>query len=71
VLSAFAPRPPTDLTISRNNWKRTPLDHDAAIAFANQLGPDAIAMMISAKSHTPEDVRRAATRRCAGIVRAG
>jgi hypothetical protein len=70
VLSASAPRPPTDITISHNYWERTPLDHEAAIAFASRLGPDAIAMMISAKSETPDDVRRAAIRRCAEMVKA-
>jgi hypothetical protein len=70
-LSASVPRPPTDITICHNNWERSPLDHDAAVAFADALGPDAIAMMISAKSHTPEDVRRVAIRRCAEIVKSG
>jgi hypothetical protein len=68
VLSASRPKPPAETTISHNNWQRTPLDHDAAIAFAEQLGPEAIAMMISAKSQTPHDVRQAAIRRCAEIV---
>jgi uncharacterized protein DUF6492 len=71
VLSASGTRPPSDITFSHNNWQRTPLDHDAAVAFADRLGPEAIAMMISAKSHTPEDVRRAAIRRCAEIVSSG
>jgi Family of unknown function (DUF6492) len=68
VLSASQPKPPAETTICHNNWQRTPLDHDAAIAFADQLGPEAIAMMISAKSDTPHEVRRAAIRRCAEIV---
>jgi hypothetical protein len=69
VLSASRPRPPADTTICHNYWERTPLDRDAAVAFADRLGPDAVAMMISAKSHTPGDVRRAAIRRCAEIVK--
>jgi Family of unknown function (DUF6492) len=69
VLSASQPTPPAETTICHNNWQRTPLDHDAAIAFADQLAPEAIAMMISAKSQTPHDVRRAAIRRCAEIVK--
>lgn len=69
VLSASQPQPPAETTICHNNWQRTPLDHDAAIAFVDQLGPEAIAMMISAKSQTPHDVRRAAIRRCAEIVK--
>lgn len=71
VLSAGHAPPPADNTVCHNNWQRTPLDLDSAIAFADRLPPDAIAMMISAKSHTPMDVRRAAIRRCAQIVRAG
>jgi hypothetical protein len=45
------------------------LSHADAIAFAESLEPEAVAMMISAKSNTPMDVRRAAIERCAEIVR--
>jgi hypothetical protein len=69
VVSASAPRPPTDSTICHNNWQRTPLDRDGAIAFAEQLGPDAVAMMISAKSRTPHEIRRFAIERSGEIVR--
>jgi hypothetical protein len=69
VLSASGPRPPADTTICHNTWQRTPLDRDSAIAFADRLGPQAVAMMISAKSRTPEDLRRVAIRRCAEIVK--
>ncbi len=61
-------RPPSDITICHNSWQRTPLSTADALAFAERLGPDAIAMMISAKSHTPEDVRSAAIRRCVEIA---
>jgi hypothetical protein len=61
---------PADTTVCHNTWQRTPLDHDGAMAFADRLGPDAVAMMISAKSRTPVDVRRAAIERCAAIVNA-
>jgi hypothetical protein len=71
VLHAAGPRPPADPTVCHNTWQRTPLDHDGAIAFADRLGPDAVAMMISAKSRTPEEIRRVAIRRCAEIVRSG
>jgi Family of unknown function (DUF6492) len=71
AMNAAAARPPADTTICHNEWQRTPLDHGAAEAFANRLGPDAVAVMISAKSRTPNDVRQAAIRRCTEIVRSG
>ncbi|HKS99168.1 MAG TPA: DUF6492 family protein, partial [Rugosimonospora sp.] len=49
VHSAGRPRPPADVSVCHNTWQRTPLDRDGAIAFAEQLKPDAVAMMISAK----------------------
>jgi hypothetical protein len=71
VLGASGPRLAEDTTSCHNTWQRTPLDHDGAIAFADQLGPDAVAMMISAKSRTPYDIRQVAIQRCAEIARAG
>ncbi len=71
VLSGSGPRPPADNGICHNSWDRTPLDTPAAIAFAEQLKPEAVAMMISAKSHTPDEVRRAAIARCAELTDAG
>jgi hypothetical protein len=71
VLNASGPRPPADVTVCHNTWQTTPLDREGAIAFADGLGPDAVAMMISAKSWTPTDVRRVAIERCAEIVRSG
>jgi hypothetical protein len=71
VLSAGGPRPQSDTAVCHNTWQTTPMDHGEAIAFADRLGPDAVAMMISAKSHTPVEIRRAAIGRCAAIVRAG
>lgn len=68
VLHASSPRPPADTTVCHNYWDRQPLDHEAAVAFAERLGPDAVAMMISAKSRTSEDIRRVAIERCAQIV---
>jgi hypothetical protein len=70
IHSQPGPRPPADTTVCHNTWQRTPMDYDAAIAFANQLGPDAIAMMISAKSRTPADIRRVAIERCAEVAKA-
>lgn len=69
VLSASRSQPPAETTICHNYWQRTSLDRDGAVAFADRLAADAIAMMISAKSHTPSDVRHAAIRRCAEIVK--
>jgi Family of unknown function (DUF6492) len=69
VLAASGPRPPGEATISHNSWERAPLDRDAALTLAEGLPRDAVALMISAKSHTPLDVRRVAIERCAEIVR--
>jgi hypothetical protein len=68
VLGVSSERPPSNSTICHNRWDRTPLDLDAAIAFAEGLGPKAIGMMISAKSKTPWDARLAAVRRCAQVT---
>jgi Family of unknown function (DUF6492) len=71
VRSALVPQVPSDSGVCHNYWERTPLNREGAIAFADRLKPDAVAMMISGKSNTPIDVRRAAMRRCAEIVQAG
>ncbi len=71
IASASGLRPPADDMICHNEWQRTPMSHDAAVAFADRLGPEAIAIMISAQSRTPVDVRRTAIERCAAIVRSG
>jgi hypothetical protein len=71
VWTAPGTRAPADMSVCHNTWQRTPLDYDAAIAFADRLEPDAVAMMISAKSRTPGDIRRAAIQRCAEIVKSG
>lgn len=63
VLGASGQRPPAETSICHNSWERTPMDHEAAIAFAERLGRDAVAMMISSHSKTPPDIRAAATRR--------
>ncbi|MBN1172120.1 MAG: hypothetical protein JXA67_08090 [Micromonosporaceae bacterium] len=62
---------PGDITKCYNTWQRTPLDHTSAMEFAEGLPQEAVAVMISAKSRTPADIRRAAFRRCAEIVAAG
>jgi Family of unknown function (DUF6492) len=71
VLGASGPRLPSDITHCHNSWERTPMTREGAIAFAEQLGPDAVAMMISAQSHTPQDIRQVAIQRCAEIAKAG
>lgn len=58
------PRPPSETTFCHNYWRTTPLDHSGALAFADQIEPSALAMMISAKSHTPREIRHVAARRC-------
>ncbi|GLW08796.1 hypothetical protein Misp01_39260 [Microtetraspora sp. NBRC 13810] len=63
-----AERPASDNTLSHNNWQRSPLSTEEAVAFAERLGPGAIAMMISAKSRTGPEARQAAIRRCAEIA---
>lgn len=57
---------PGESAICHNYWETTPLTVDAALEFADALQPEAVGMMISAKSHTPHDVRLAAIARCAG-----
>ncbi|HEV2779864.1 MAG TPA: DUF6492 family protein [Actinophytocola sp.] len=61
-------RPPTDATLCHTYYEQTPLDLEAALAFADNLKPEAIGMMIAGNSGTPHEVRRAAIRRCAEIV---
>lgn len=62
------PPPPSDNTICHNSWDRTPMDHQDAVAFADGLSPDAIGVMISAKSRTTQPVRLEAVRRCVRIA---
>ena len=63
-----SPPPPTDETICHTYYSRRPLSLNAALAFADGLKPEAICMMISGNSNTPDPVRQAAIRRCAEIV---
>ncbi|MEU6715905.1 DUF6492 family protein [Nonomuraea sp. NPDC046802] len=60
--------PSANTALCHNYWDRTPLDHDAALAWADRLNPEAIGMMISAKSGTSLPVRQAAVRRCAEVA---
>ena len=52
-----------DSTICHNYYGRTSLDHDRAMAFADQIAPEAVGMMISSHSGTSREVRLAAFRR--------
>ncbi|OPG03131.1 hypothetical protein B1L11_40915 [Microbispora sp. GKU 823] len=61
-------RPATSPEICHSAYIRTPMDHEAAMAFADRIGPDAIGMMISSHSHTSAEVREAAARRCAEVA---
>ncbi|WP_460370607.1 DUF6492 family protein, partial [Actinocorallia lasiicapitis] len=51
--------------VSHNYWEHDALDEAGAEAFAERLGPDAVAVMISARSATTLHTRRAVLRRCA------
>lgn len=64
-----APWPTLDRDFCHNYWDREPLTPAGAEAFADRLPPDAIGMMISAKSRTPLPARHAAVRRCAELAR--
>ncbi|NJP95149.1 hypothetical protein HCN51_37920 [Nonomuraea sp. FMUSA5-5] len=59
---------PVNTTICHLSYNHEPWDEATATAFADRLPPDAVGMMISAKSHTPMEVRQAAIRRCAQVV---
>ncbi|MCG5220668.1 DUF6492 family protein [Streptosporangium soli] len=61
-------RPATSPPICHNNYDRTAMDHDAAIAFAERLDPGAVGMMISSHSGTPPEVRQAAIDRCVRLA---
>jgi Family of unknown function (DUF6492) len=68
VLSPSSAWPQVDPAFCHNYWAEVPLDVAAARAFAEALPAQAIGMMISAKSHTPDDARQAALRRCAEVA---
>ena len=70
VLFPGTSRPPSDTTICHNVWDHEPLSLRDALAFADRLPRQALAMMISGHSHTPLDIRRAAAERCAHVVAA-
>lgn len=62
-------RPPAlDIDFCHVWWDRVPLTADSAREFVNRMPLDAVAMMISAKSDTPQDVRLAAIRESTEIA---
>ncbi|MEV4176201.1 DUF6492 family protein [Nonomuraea sp. NPDC049709] len=62
---------PVNNTLCHFMWDTNPLDQAGALAFADRLPPEAVGMMISAKSHTPMEARTAAIRRCAQVAGSG
>lgn len=63
--------PPVNTTICHLSYHHEPWDVETAVAFADRLGPEAVGMMLSAKSNTPMESRLAAIRRCAQVVESG
>jgi hypothetical protein len=63
VLSAT--RPDDGGVVCANYYDRVPMDQDGAIAFADGLAAETVAIMISSHSGTPEEVRQTAIKRCA------
>ncbi len=59
-LGKEAPVAPSTTALCHCYWPTRPLDLDAAKQFVGGLDADDVAVMISAKSHTPLSVRRAA-----------
>jgi Family of unknown function (DUF6492) len=58
VLGANAKVTETRSMLCHSYWKRTPLDIATAGKFVREMPPDNVAIMISAKSGTPLEVRR-------------
>ncbi|MFI6706357.1 DUF6492 family protein [Nonomuraea sp. NPDC050478] len=63
--------PPVNTSICHLSYHHEPWDEATAVAFADRLGPEAVGMMLSAKSNTPMESRLAAIRRCAQVVESG
>jgi hypothetical protein len=60
VLERSAGVVPTDSMLCHNYWDTSPLAPSSAAEFVRALRPEDVAVMISAKSHTPLTVRRQA-----------
>jgi len=60
VLEEAAEVSAADSMLCHSYWEATPLAPASAAGFVDALGPEDVAVMISAKSRTPLDVRRGA-----------
>lgn len=60
VLGEEANMEPTESMLCHSYWHQSPLDFDTAQQFVQALPAEDVAVMISAKSHTPLNVRRTA-----------
>jgi Family of unknown function (DUF6492) len=60
LMGASAAISPTSSTLCHSYWETTPLSEPAARRFVRGRKPQDVAVMISAKSYTPLEVRRAA-----------
>jgi len=58
-------RPDDGGVVCANYYDRVPMDHDGAVAFADGLAAETVAIMISSHSGTPEEIRQTAIARCA------
>lgn len=65
VLAGSAPVFPATSMLCHSYWETVPLTAETVTGFVDALGPDDLAMMISAKSHTSMEVRRQALERVA------
>ncbi|GAB2760486.1 DUF6492 family protein [Amycolatopsis magusensis] len=68
VLGGTIPRVPSDSLYCHTYWDNTPLDEAGAREFAGRLAPDALAVMISAKSGTSPENRHVALAACEAAV---
>jgi hypothetical protein len=64
VLSADGNPPPAAGVICQNYYDREPMTAEQAVAFADRLAPETVAIMISSHSGTTEEGRQLAIQRC-------
>jgi hypothetical protein len=67
VLGELAPVQPVTSMLCHSYWDTAPLDRRAASDFVDRVGADDLAVMISAKSHTPLSVRRQALHQASAL----
>ncbi len=60
--------PQGDSDLCHVRWSVSPMDEAEAADFADRLSPEAIGVMLSAKSSTPPEIRAEAVRRCAAAA---